>query len=162
MACQSSLPQKAPTSPFLSTTTTTVSMLFLLLAYSLNQSNPSDASPISSIPSIKPPSDFSCDDINNCRTISNIVWSCFSTIFLCTWVSLHPNIVIARDTRGLGWFKKSVVHPLLGFMRNKLPLFLCALLAPEYILAWAIRQYLKAGDIRKKGSRFYSCVPESY
>ena len=51
----------------------------------------------------------------------------------------------------MGWFKKSVVHPLRGFMKNKLPLFLCALIAPEYILAWAIRQYLKAGGIKQKG-----------
>jgi hypothetical protein len=51
----------------------------------------------------------------------------------------------------MSWFKKSLVHPLLGFMKNKLPLFLCALIAPEYILGWAIRQYLKAEDIRQKG-----------
>jgi len=125
-------------------------MLFLFLVYTLTGGNQSDASPISSIPSINPRADLSCDDINNCRTISGIVWSCLSTIFLCTWVSLHPNITIAPDTRGMGGFKKSVVHPLLGFMKNKLPLFLCALIAPEYILAWAIRQYLSAGDIKQK------------
>jgi hypothetical protein len=51
----------------------------------------------------------------------------------------------------MGWFKKLVVHRLLGFMKNKLPLFLCGLLVPEYILGWAIRQYLKAGDIKKRG-----------
>jgi len=85
------------------------------------------------------------------------VWSCFSTIFLCTWVTLHPNITIALDTRGMDRFQKSVVHPLLSFMKNKLPLFLCALIAPEYILAWAIRQYLKAGEIKREGS-FFTCA----
>jgi hypothetical protein len=126
-------------------------MLFLLLVYSLTGSNHGDATPIPSIPSLKPRADVSCNDLNNCRTIWSIIWSCFLTIFLCTWVSLHPNIVIARDTRGMGWFKKLVVYPLHGFMKNKLPQLLCALLAPEYILAWAIRQYLSAGEIKQKG-----------
>jgi hypothetical protein len=43
----------------------------------------------------------------------------------------------------MGWLR--------DFAKNKLPLFLCALLAPEYILAWAIRQYLSAGEIKQKG-----------
>jgi hypothetical protein len=51
----------------------------------------------------------------------------------------------------MGKFTKSVIHPLHGFMRNKLPLFLCALIAPEYILGWAIRQYLKAEDMKQNG-----------
>jgi hypothetical protein len=126
-------------------------MLFLFLVYSLIGSNQGDATPISSIPSLNLRADIPCNDLNNCRTISSIVWSCFSTIFLCTWVSLHPNIAIARDTRGMGWFKKLVVYPLHGFMKNKLPLLLCALTAPEYILSWAIRQYLSAGAIKQKG-----------
>jgi len=136
--------------PFVSATSTTLSMLILLLVYFLNQSNLGDAIPISSTAN-NPHADLSCNDLNNCRTISSIAWSCFSTIFLCTWVTLHPNITIARDTRDLGWFKRVVAYPLLGFMKNKLPLFLWALLAPEYILAWAIRQYLKAGGIMQEG-----------
>src|SRR6266550_3123053 len=27
-----------------------------------------------------------CKDINHCRTLQNIIYTCFSTIFLCTWV----------------------------------------------------------------------------
>jgi hypothetical protein len=125
-------------------------MLVLLLVYFLNQSNLGDAIPISSTVN-NPHADLSCNDLNNCRTISSIAWSCFSTIFLCTWVTLHPNITIARDTRSKDGFKKSVLYPMRGFMKNDLPLFLWALLAPEYILAWAIRQYLKAGDIMREG-----------
>jgi hypothetical protein len=140
------LSEQAPTVSFIifpSTTSTTLSMLCLLLVYSLTQSDPGDASPIPSITSITPRADFSCNDLNNCRTISNIVWSCLSTIFLCTWVSLHPNITAARDPGVMGWLR--------DFTKNKLPLFLCALLVPEYILAWAIRQYFKAGHIRQQG-----------
>jgi hypothetical protein len=43
----------------------------------------------------------------------------------------------------MGWLR--------NFTKNKLPLFLCALLVPEYILAWAIRQYFKAGNIQQQG-----------
>jgi hypothetical protein len=34
--------------------------------------------------------------------------------------------------------------------RDKILLFICALLVPEYILAWAIRQYLMARMIVKE------------
>ncbi|TDL14486.1 hypothetical protein BD410DRAFT_845985 [Rickenella mellea] len=33
-----------------------------------------------------------CDDLNNCRTKYDIVWSCLTTMFACTWVAIHPNI----------------------------------------------------------------------
>src|SRR5271169_6739061 len=123
-------------------------MLFLLLVYFLTQSNlGGDASPI---PLMERRADVSCDDLNNCRTIWNIIWSCLSTILLCTWVTLHPNITIAPDTRNMSWFEAKVWHPLRGLLKNKLPLFLCALIAPEYILAWAIRQHLSAREIQRK------------
>ncbi|KAJ7219854.1 hypothetical protein C8J57DRAFT_1095103 [Mycena rebaudengoi] len=34
----------------------------------------------------------SCDNINNCRKLFDIVWGCLVTIFACTWVSVHPNV----------------------------------------------------------------------
>ena len=43
---------------------------------------------------------------------------------------------------------------LVDLLTYKLPLFLWALLVPEYILSWAIRQYITAGDIQKKGAIF--------
>ena len=43
----------------------------------------------------------------------------------------------------------------MSFVEHRLPLFVCALLVPEYVLAWAIRQYLKAREIaHKKGGEF--------
>ena len=39
--------------------------------------------------------------------------------------------------------------PLRSLISHQLPLFICALLVPEYILAWAIRQRLVAGQIAK-------------
>jgi hypothetical protein len=46
---------------------------------------------------------------------------------------------------------------LVELLTYKLPLFLWALLVPEYILAWAIRQYIVAGQIQKKGGFFILC-----
>ena len=40
-------------------------------------------------------------------------------------------------------------NPFLSFVEHRLPLFVCALLVPEYVLAWAIRQYLRAREIAR-------------
>ena len=41
------------------------------------------------------------------------------------------------------------MNPLMSFVEHRLPLFVCALLVPEYVLAWAIRQFLRAREITK-------------
>jgi hypothetical protein len=125
-----------------------ITMLFMLLVYSLTQGSVgSDGSPI---PLVQPRADIPCNDLNNCRTRWSIIWSCLSTILLCTWVTLHPNISIAPHTHDKSWFKAKAWYPLRGFFKNKLLLFICGLLAPEYILAWAIRQHLRAQEILQK------------
>jgi hypothetical protein len=57
----------------------------------------------------------------------------------------------------MGWRDK-LRRSLVQLLTYKLPLFLWALLVPEYILAWAIRQYITAGDIQKKGGIFYLII----
>ncbi|KIM22216.1 hypothetical protein M408DRAFT_28854 [Serendipita vermifera MAFF 305830] len=92
----------------------------------------------------------SCDGQNSQRSLASIVWSCLSTIFLCTWVSIHPNVHFRAEKQNQRWFEKWVWDPLHEIVTYKLPLFLWALLVPEYILAWAVRQYLQAGVISEK------------
>ena len=46
-------------------------------------------------------------------------------------------------------FQRRIWNPLLSFAEHRLPLFICALLVPEYVLAWAIRQYLRARKIAR-------------
>ena len=46
-------------------------------------------------------------------------------------------------------FQRWIRNPLLSFAEHRLPLFVCALLVPEYALAWAIRQYLSAQKIAR-------------
>jgi hypothetical protein len=126
-------------------------MLVLLLLYAVTQGAFGDAIPVSSIEVRDPPG---YGELIPTRTLWNIIWSCLSTIFLCTWSSLHPNISSTQNEPGMSWREK-VRKWLVDLLTYKLPLFLWALLVPEYILAWAIRQYLTAGEIQKKGASFY-------
>jgi hypothetical protein len=125
-------------------------MLALLLLYAITQGPFGDAAPISSV-EVR---DLSGNaELIQTRTLWNIIWSCLSTIFLCTWGSLHPNISSTPDEPSMGRRDK-LRKSLVEFLTYKLPLFLWALLVPEYILAWAIRQYMTAGEIQKKGEVF--------
>ncbi|KIM20612.1 hypothetical protein M408DRAFT_307067 [Serendipita vermifera MAFF 305830] len=124
-------------------------MLILLLTYYLAQSAHSEAGPIPA--SIDVRDVASCDGQYSQRSLANIVWSCLSTIFLCTWVAVHPNVHFRAEKQTERWTEKWLWDPLLEIATYKLPLFLWALLVPEYILAWAARQYIQAGVIREKG-----------
>jgi hypothetical protein len=132
-------------------------MLVLLLLYAVTQSAFGDANPVSSI-EVRDPSGNG--ELISTRTLWNIIWSCLSTIFLCTWGSLHPNISSTQDEPGMSWREK-LRKWLVDLLTYKLPLFLWALLVPEYILAWAVRQYLTAGEIQKKGAIFIVCHREN-
>ena len=63
----------------------------------------------------------SCTDINECRTVRGILLSCLSTVFLCTWTSLHLNAEMVNGT-GLKRLGKRVLWTL------------CAMLAPEGVV----------------------------
>ncbi|KAF8175518.1 hypothetical protein K438DRAFT_1979743 [Mycena galopus ATCC 62051] len=128
-------------------------MLFLLLIYYINQGTFAASRPIDSdsFPSsiTAPDLHSSCPDGDNCRTTWNIVWSCLATIFSCTWVAVHPNIPGPVNTREMSLTQR-LRHALWQFLSNRLLLFVIALLVPEYILAWAIRQHLEAHRIARE------------
>jgi hypothetical protein len=94
------------------------------------------ASPISRdvSPPITASQAASCDDPDGCRTLWNIFWSCLFTILLCTWVSVHPNIPSPREK----WLE--IAFRRFGIM-------LAALIVPECIIAWAIRQRMLASHL---------------
>ncbi|KIM21645.1 hypothetical protein M408DRAFT_80279 [Serendipita vermifera MAFF 305830] len=108
-------------------------MLILILAYHLIQGVQSEADPI--WVAIEPRDGDLCDREIGQRSVWIIIWSCLTTIFLCTWVAAHPN----------HWTEEWLWDPLHEIVTYKLPLFLWALIVPEYILAWAVQQYLQAG-----------------
>ncbi|KAJ2911574.1 hypothetical protein MD484_g8840, partial [Candolleomyces efflorescens] len=72
----------------------------------------------------------------NYRSLTQIVTNCISTILLCTWVSIHP------DIHGY----KSNWRQRLG---RKLELFIWALLMPELVTLWAFNQWFGARHICK-------------
>ncbi|KAK7022811.1 hypothetical protein VNI00_016938 [Paramarasmius palmivorus] len=82
-----------------------------------------------------------CIDINGCRTTTGILWSCLSVIFICTWVAIHPNIPVP------GTHSAVVVY-------HNVELMVVALLAPEFMILWAMRQREQAKKIRKKFKKY--------
>ena len=121
-------------------------MLFILFVYYVVQWTSIDASPVPSVDNRSLAVNH-CTDLSHCRSIWNIVWSCLVTIFSCTWVAIHPNVPSPKKREANGWIEICIWNPLLSFAEHRLPLFVCALLVPEYVLAWAIRQFLSARKI---------------
>ncbi|KAI0041632.1 hypothetical protein FA95DRAFT_1565191 [Auriscalpium vulgare] len=81
-----------------------------------------------------PPSSRTCADIDSCRTLSNIVLSCLGTTFACVWTPVHRNIT--RPSRDMRSRLLNVVDmaKVVGV----------TLLGPEWVLAWAVRQFMGA------------------
>jgi hypothetical protein len=75
------------------------------------------------------------------RTIYDILWSCLLTIFACTWTSLHPNI----------WLGPTLFESIVW----KILLMGMALLAPELVVLWAIRQWAAARDLANQYKGIY-------
>ena len=71
------------------------------------------------------------------RTQYEIVWNCLTTIIICTWVSIHPNIPPQHKGH-------------LGVFWRRIKLMLWSLIVPELILGWAFRQWLAAREIEKE------------
>jgi hypothetical protein len=118
-------------------------MLFLFFVYLLSVR----ALPLPTFDEATAPS--SCKDYDNCRSLLSIIWSCITTIFVCTWVAVHPNVPEPVDTQEMDFWPKCV-HKALCFFKTKVVMFIYALLVPEYVLAWAIRQRLVARRIVKE------------
>src|SRR6266571_4578218 len=82
------------------------------------------------------------------RTLFEITWSCLSTIILCAWTAVHPNVP-PRSKWKARW--------------NRLELMFWMIVAPELVLAWAVRQFFAAKDIRDtyNNSREGKCCYDS-
>ena len=65
------------------------------------------------------------------RTAGNIIWSCLTTVFVCLWVVVHPNIPGPADNMFI----------------TRLKIMGCMLIAPELVIVWAGRQWFAARHI---------------
>ncbi|TDL14701.1 hypothetical protein BD410DRAFT_902936 [Rickenella mellea] len=79
----------------------------------------------------------SCDDLSNCRTSSHIIWSCLATIFSCTWFAIHPNIPAPYESS-------------LEVGLRRFGVFVMALIAPELVIMWAMKQWIASRRLAKK------------
>ncbi|KIM43027.1 hypothetical protein M413DRAFT_26234 [Hebeloma cylindrosporum] len=112
--------------------------MFLLLALTYIWAHATGATPISaSNPAqITPRDDASCDCQGH-RSLFDIIWSCLATMFACSWIAIHPNVPAPGD----GWLT-------VGLRRLKMMFW--AILAPELIVIWAMRQWLSAREVKKR------------
>ncbi|KAJ7252978.1 hypothetical protein C8J57DRAFT_1077116 [Mycena rebaudengoi] len=78
----------------------------------------------------------SCDSPSS-RTFFDIVWGCLTTIFACTWFSVHPNLPSPNQ----GWVKLTC---------RRIGMMLMAVIAPELIVFFAARQFLFSRSFSKK------------
>ncbi|KZP19159.1 hypothetical protein FIBSPDRAFT_892956 [Athelia psychrophila] len=92
-----------------------------------------------------------CDNLNNCRSLVGIVTSCLATIFACVWVAVHPNVPGPKQGRTSRYFES-------------FKLVAVTLLVPEWVLAWAVRQFLRAREFRNMLERasIYAAVAMVY
>jgi hypothetical protein len=67
------------------------------------------------------------------RTLFGVAWSCILTVFICAWTSVHPNV----PPRGR-----------MGGLLARVKLMFWTIVAPELVLAWAVRQWFAAREIR--------------
>ncbi|KAF7969696.1 hypothetical protein HWV62_26144 [Athelia sp. TMB] len=94
----------------------------------------------------------SCDDIHTCRTLYSIVQTCLATILACVWAAVHRNIPAPKAVPGprkRGRFMKAArwLWANICNQRELAIVLIVTLLAPEWVLAWAIRQRLRAGKL---------------
>jgi len=108
---------------------------YATLAYPLFSRNTEDAVHIS-VSTIIQELDEKCACVAQ-RSLWDILWSCLATIFACSWVSVHPNMPQRGES------------PIMITLR-RLELMLWTIIAPELIVAWAIRQWIGARELAKE------------
>ena len=82
------------------------------------------------------------------RSQYDIIRSCFITIIACVWTSAHPNIAAPQDA---GW--KS--------FKRRLVTMIYALIAPEAIVMWALRQNIASKRIASDYNRTWKFTTQA-
>ena len=80
--------------------------------------------------------DSDCLDINNCRTLGEIIAPCLTALFASIYLSVHLNV---PQPSGLGWFRQALTFANICIV---------ALLFPEWVFSWAVRSFVVAYRVR--------------
>jgi len=67
------------------------------------------------------------------RTLFGVAWSCILTVLICAWTSVHPNV----PPQAIG-----------GGQWTRTKLMFWTVVAPELVLAWAVRQWFAAKEVK--------------
>jgi hypothetical protein len=78
-----------------------------------------------------------CSNAPNQRSLFNIIWGCLVTVFACTWISVHPNVPSLSDS-------------YLTIMRRRIRIMINALIVPEGVMYWAMRQWLGSRKLARR------------
>lgn len=89
--------------------------------------------PRSSLQATKATSTSQLTQIN----LSQTLWSSIFLVFSLAWIAIHPNFSSPYDS---AWMK----------LRRRLMLILWAILFPELVLYWSVRQWVGARKIRDR------------
>ncbi|KAI0059772.1 hypothetical protein BV25DRAFT_1828494 [Artomyces pyxidatus] len=88
-----------------------------------------------------------CTDISICRTRYTIIWSSLVTILACVWTAVHRNVPGPPNPDA------SRIRQVVRRTLEMLKIVVVTLLVPEWVLAWAVRQFLTARDVGKELER---------
>ncbi|KAI0059780.1 hypothetical protein BV25DRAFT_1023096 [Artomyces pyxidatus] len=84
-----------------------------------------------------------CKDIDICRTRNTIIWSSLLTIFACVWTAIHRNVPAPQAGESRLW-------RIVGRVWEAAKIVVVTVMVPEWVLAWAVRQFLNARHVRYK------------
>ncbi|KAF9550740.1 hypothetical protein CPC08DRAFT_768852 [Agrocybe pediades] len=124
--------------------------MFILASILLSRSTNTNNS-FSSIPDVVFPSSFpgDTDPTPPCpRRRIQIIWACVATILAASWVSVHPNIPNPKES--------AIMKTLL-----RIKLMIWAILTPELIILWAMRQWYVARLMEREFAEFQHIELES-
>ncbi|KAF8318574.1 uncharacterized protein EI90DRAFT_2941737 [Cantharellus anzutake] len=83
-----------------------------------------------------------CNDLRNCRTMWNLVYSCLLTIFTCVWTAVHPNVV-EGDRGDMNLEDEIMRNDRFGLMRS-------SLIFPELVVAMAWNEFSEAWKLSRE------------
>lgn len=86
------------------------------------------------------------EDCTSRRALYEIIWSCLVTTFACTWIALHPDV--PRPDTG-----SESAPSRWAILKGRLKLTVGAVVAPEFMVLWAIGERLLAKRIAKEYNR---------
>ncbi|KAI0059836.1 hypothetical protein BV25DRAFT_1918210 [Artomyces pyxidatus] len=85
-----------------------------------------------------------CTDLSICRTQYTVVWSSLVTILACVWTAVHRNVPAPE------WDGESRFSRIVGRAWEAAKIVVVTVLAPEWVLAWAVRQLLNARAVKRE------------